>query len=39
MEPPPGCRQLLNADRFRSKTLFLSEATKFDPRAQPATPS
>ena len=30
MEPPQGCRQLLDAYTFRRKTLFLSEATRFE---------
>jgi glycogen debranching enzyme len=30
LEPPRGCRQLTDADGFRTKTLFLSEATKFE---------
>ena len=29
LEPPRGCRQLLDGDGFRRKTLFLSESTKF----------
>jgi glycogen debranching enzyme len=30
LESPRGCRQLLDAADFRRKTLFLSEATKFE---------
>jgi len=30
LEPPRGCRQLTDADGFRTKTLFLSEATRFE---------
>ena len=30
LEPPRGCRQLLDATGFRRKTLFFSEATKFE---------